>query len=561
MSSKAAQATIVIKAQDDTSATLDRIHTKLMGMKNPLGDLTRKLTNASNNASVKGLGDSWDRMNNKLASAGLGVGIGAAGLAVSAAGAFKSVVNTAEQADRIGDLGGRLNLNAEQFQVFEKLAKDGGASIEEMGGAFTKFRLNLQQAESEGGEKLAKMSKALGSFGLSFNEARAMQPLELAKKLGQISAESKTDADQELKLDRFRSLFGKTGATLIPVIESVGTSYDKTLEGMAKTGTLFSDAQVESASKAYKRWEKAQQAMQGLNRVFGLAMQPAFEALANGVYERSVQNREKLSPVFKAIGEKLAKFVPKLLDDLEKLAKKVGTVIDGIVWLSEKVGIGNIAIAAGALVVAPFAMALVGLGKEAFFAARAIANITIVPLAGWLAKTEIGLWAVNAASNVAWASFLGPLALIGAVAALVYVNIEEIGNYLTGMSKRVEQATDKAGVFAGIWQMIKEIACGAINAIIGTINTLGDLLVKMGLMDTSFGIKLIGPAGAGQASPAASVAASTIPATAPATSRQEVNGTVRVQLDKGLIPADVKSDNRSFNIDAIAGGMFAGNAL
>lgn len=69
--------------------------------------------------------------------------------------------------------------------------------------------------------------------------------------------------------------------------------------------------------------------------------------------------------------------------------------------------------------------------------------------------------------------------------------------------------------------MIKENACGAINAIIGTI----------------------------------------IPAAAPVTACQDVNGIVQVQRDKGLIPAEVKSDNRSFNTDALAGGMFAGHAL
>lgn len=570
MASAASESKIVIKAQDDVSAAVDRIHGKLLTMGGPMGEITRKLATVGSLAKPKvtELGDSFANLSSKLNNAGLGIGLGMAGVAFSAAGAFAAVKETAAKADRIDDIGGRLQLNAEQFQVFEKLAKDSGASIEEVGGAFMKFRLNLQQAESEGGEKLAKIQKALRVFGLSYDEARKMPPLELAKKLGQISADSGTDKDGELKIPAFKDLFGRSGATLIPVFEAVGTSYNKTVASMNAAGTLFRDSQIKIGSEAYKRYEKAQAGMSGLMQTFGMEMMGPFARFSDTLYSKVVDQRKTLLPTIQALANDLTESIDPLLDSFEKLAKGSGETFKKVVKLTNELGVGNVAMAAGVLAAAPFIASLLDIGKTAGIAAYKMWTLVAVPFGQWLATTQAGMWGLNIAAGATWATVFLPLAIGAAAVALLAVNINEIGTYLQGVTKRVTEATDKGGVFLGIWQMLKEIAFGAINSIIGGLNTLSNLLAKMGIFDTGGELKLVGEGieGQGDRLAAKRIAEQSagglggIPATSIATGRQEVNGTVRVQLDKGLVPVDVKSDNKSFNIDALSGPMYATGA-
>ncbi len=554
MTSRASTVDLRIEAQDAASAVFDKLNAKLQAMPGPLGAITSKLNAIGAHPGMRQATNAADSLGSKLGVVGLSATAGLAGFGFGMTKIVESVKKTAEEADRIGDLGGRLNLNAEQFQVFEKLAKDGGASIEEMGGAFTKFRLNLSQAESEGGAKLAKMQKALGTFGLSFNEARNMQPLELAKKLGQISAASGTEKDAELKIPAFRDLFGKTGATLIPIIESVGTSYDKTLEGMAKSGTLFTDKQVEASGRAYKSWQKAQGAMAGLNRVFGLAMAPAFERFAAVLYERAIANRNALLPTFQRLGESLSNAVVPFLNATESLIKSASYGIRIIAWLSDK--IGGTTLALGALLVATSPM-IYSFGLMA----KGVWGLIGTPLLGWLAQTRLGLLATSIAANVAWSSLILPVGIAVAGLALVWTNLGTIGDYLSAMMKRIMDATSSLGLFGGAWQMVKEIVLGVINAVIGVANSVGELFKAMGL-GKGFNIGLVGAPGQAQAAgPSAQpvqAAAPALPATTPYVANQQMQGTVRVQLDKGLIPAEVKSDNKNFNIDAMAGAMFMG---
>lgn len=329
---------------------------------------------------------------------------------------------------------------------------------------------------------------------------------------------------------------------------------------MTQSGTLFSDAQVESASKAYKRWEKAQQAMQGLNRVLGLAMQPAFEKLSDVLYDRAVSNRNALAPVFKELGESLTKNIEPILDGLTDLAKGASTTVKALAWMFGSIGAGNVMLAAGAVILAPFAASLISVAVSLWKVGAFVGG----PILSWLASTTAGTYLLAAAANVAWASFLIPVTAVAAGIAMVWANLDNIGNYLTGISKRVEQATDRLGVFGGVGQMVFEVLAGFVNALIGSLNTVLDLLAKVGVgSGGKFGF--VGDAKSEYQQRVADSSwgnegRSTIPATAPATSRQEVNGTVRVQLDKGLIPADVTSDNRSFNIDAIAGAMYGTGA-
>lgn len=539
-----------IEAQDSASAVFDKLNAKLQAMPGPLGAITSKLNSIGAHPGMRQAGNAADALGSKLSTVGLSATLGMAGFGFGMSKAFESVKATAAAADRIGDLGARLNLNPEAFQVLEKIGKDSETSIEEIGGAITKLRKNLAEADVEGGAKLQQMTEALASFGITMKEAQAMKPIELIQKMGTVMAGSTTDKDQELKILRMTQLMGRQGATLIPAIEAA-KDYQKVLEGMRKSGVLFSDDQVESSGRANKAWEKAQAAMQGLNRVFGITLQPAFEKLSSILYDRAVTNRSTLLPTFQKLGESLSNAVVPFLNATESLITSASYGIRIIAWLSDKIGGTTLALTALLVATSPmiYSFALM---------AQGVWGLVGSPLLAWLAQTRLGLLATSVAANVAWSSIILPVAAAVAALALVWTNIDTIGQYLSDMMKRVMDATSSLGLFGGAWQMIKEIVFGVGNAIIGVANSVGELLAKMGLIEKGFGIKLIGPAGEAQASAAQQSSASpAIPYTSPAVANQQVQGEIRVKLDQGLQAEKVESNNRSFDITAFTGHMGA----
>lgn len=548
------QVDLKIQAQDSASEVFDKLNAKLQAMPGPLGAITSKLNAIGAHPGMRQATNAADSLGSKLGVVGLSATAGLAGFGFGMTKIVESVKKTAEEADRIGDLGARLNLDPEAFQVLEKIGKDAQTPIEEIGAGFLKLRKNLAEASVEGEAKLQQMTEALASFGISWKEAQAMKPLELIQKMGTVMSGATTDADQELKILRMTQLMGRQGAALIPAIESA-KDYQKVLESMRKAGVLFDAEQVEASGRAYKSWEKAQNAMKGLNRVFGLAMAPAFDKLANVLYERAIANRNALLPTFQRLGESLSNAVVPFLNATESLIKSASYGIRIIAWLSDK--IGGTTLALGALLVATSPM-IYSFGLMA----KGVWGLIGTPLLGWLAKTRLGLLATGLAADVAWSSLVLPVAAVVAGLALVWTNIDTIGQYLSDMMKRVMDATSSLGLFGGAWQMVKEIVLGFGNAIIGVANSVGELLVKMGLMESGFGIKLMGPAGEAQAQAAAkqaSAAPVVIPGTSPAVANQQVQGEIRVKLDQGLRADEVKTDSRNFDITAYSGALFVGS--
>lgn len=561
MASKQAEAKIVISAKDDTSSAIDRIQSKLLGMGGPLAGLREKMGNAFPHANVAKVDGAITSLNNKLSTIGLGMaGVAVGGAAMAKAG-FDAVVDTAAKADRISDLGGRLQLNAEQFQVFEKLAKESGASVEEVGGAFMKFRLNLQQASSEGGEKLTKLNKDLAAFGLTAADAKKMAPVDLMKKMGEIMAGSNTEQDQALKLEKVRALFGKTGATLIPVIESM-KDYNAVVEKMRASGVLMSDDMAKRGGDAYKSWQKAQNAFSGLKIAFGIEMMPVFEKFSSVLEKRMNSNRKAMMPGVQAMAEQLTTQVEPFLDGMDRMAKSASGMFAVLTKIASFVGWDSVVFGTLTLVSLPFLKAIGAIVWELGVLAYKFLSFAFGPMISGLRSIAALFQLLGFTAAQSWLLVLGPIALIVGAIGLVLANLDEIKTYFGGMIDRIKKAYEATGLFGAAWQAMKEIFMIPINAMIGGLNTVMDLLAKMGI-GSGGSFKLIG--GAEEAASAARVSESSwgnegrlgkLSQASITTSKQEVNGTLKVQLDKGLIPADVKSDSKNFNIDALAGGMY-----
>ena len=464
MTTQTNEAKIVVSAQDQTAGPLAAVQARFQQITGAADGLKSKLAGIGGGA----FGDLSSRMGaikGQMMAMGLLSGGIAVGGIMAVKNAFDSVVQTAEKADRVSDLGGRLRLNAEEFQVFEKISKDANASVEETGGAFLKFKLNLSKAQTEGGKTLEKLDRDLQAFGITAKEASNMKPLDLMKKMGLVSSKSNTDADELLKIEKFRNLAGKTGATLIPVFEAIGTRYDDINKKMRDSGLMMSDAMAEQGGKAFKSYEKSKGAMSGLKMAFGIEMMPVFDQFSKVMENRMKANRAAMMPGVKALADVISVNIKPFLDDMDAVADKTSGIFKWVGRLAGLIGWDKIIFGGVALILAPFVMSI----ATATYAMGAFAVRMAMPLFGTLItgvrSVVLSMALLEGASVGAWAAVLGPVALVVAGVALVAAAAYWIYNNWAGVSS----------FFVGLWDSVS----GAFEPIKPVFAWLGDKLSAM----------------------------------------------------------------------------------
>jgi hypothetical protein len=599
MATQKTEAKVVVSAQDQTAGPLAAVEARFKSLFGPVDTLKSKLQGL-NGTGLSGLREQLGGVRGQLALMGIG-GLGAmyGGLKLVKSG-FDAVVDTAEKADRVSDLGGRLRLNAEEFQVFEKLAKDNMASVEEVGGAFLKFRLNLGQAQAEGGKKLQALNESLAAFGLTAKEAQKMRPLDLMKQLGLTSSKSNEDADEEVKIARFRALAGKTGATLIPVFEAIGTKYDATLAKMREAGTLMTDDMAEQGGRAFKAYEKSQGAMQGLKTAFGIRMMPVFEQFSKVMEERMKANRSAMMPGVDALAEVLSQNLKPFLNDMDGLADKTSGVFKWLARLARLVGWDKLIFGGALLLISPLILATTTLAWSMgglFVRAVLMAVPAILSLLAPIGSAVFALNVLGISGATAWLMVLGPIALIGAaiagVAYLIYRNwggivafvgavwdgfvaamqpvfgafepvvsgISEVFSWLGKLFGATSAGKDDWSAWASAGKVAGEVVAAVFKALLTPIFLVIDAikLVVAGVSflsgsDFKFESSTARLLGGGDQPQTAALPSGTI-----STSRADVGGKldIRVTSDGQARVERVESNNPNFDIDARAGSMYA----
>ena len=480
---------------------------------------------ASMRSKFEGLSKQTEGLNSKLGLLGklnfssVIRGLTAVGVAASAIGAAKTGINAtmaaAERADKIQDLGGRLRLTAEEFQVFGKIAQDGGASVEEIGGAYLKFKLNLQQATSAGGDKLKELNKNLAAFGLTAAQAQKMAPLDLMKKLGSISSASTTDADELLKIEKIRALFGKTGATLIPVIEDIGTSYDQVLAKMRASGTLISAADAEIGAKAFKSIEKAKASLSSIKMRFGITMFPVLEKFAGEFSARMGDIRGQITPTMDRLSKLLLANSGEIVTGIVKVSTAIATLVGWLVKLGNMAGWDKVIFGGALIILSPLIVSVLSLGStlwgcvvatRAFIAANAAMNAgsfaaKMVPMIASLFTTTGAFSALGITATATWTAILGPLALvvvaIVAAGILIYKYWDQLKAFFIGVWQGFRAAVDPViDAFGVLWNTTKTLGAALLDIIPG-LRSVWSWLVKVTVQSkpTADALGQIGEAG------------------------------------------------------------------
>lgn len=474
------EAKIVVSGQDATGSVFSGIIGKISGVTSSLDAMRSRLSGALPTGHLQSFNSGLGSLHGKLAALGvISGGVALGGVAAIKSG-FDSIVATAEKMDRISDLGGRLHLNAEEFQVFDKVAKASGSSVEEAGASFLKFKEKLGSARSSGGEDLDQMTKLLGRFGIAKDQVINGKAIDLLKMIGNATAAAngidgvKKSADElDLqKITAYKDVFGKAGAQQIATFEEIAKSYDKTVAGMREAGMLVTDEMARQGGDAFKSYEKSKGAMSGLKIAFGIEMMPLFDQFSRIMNDRMKANREAMLPGVRKLAEVLTTQIEPFLDDMDSAAVKLSGIFKIMSKVAGLVGWDKLVFGGLALIAAPFILSAGTVAVAAWGATTSIlgmmASASVAPAFAGLIALKGFLVAIGFSAAGAWAALLGPIAigglLIAGIATMIYQNWGGISAFFDGIWDGLKSGLSPVSdAFGVMWDSVSEIFTGILK--------------------------------------------------------------------------------------------------
>jgi hypothetical protein len=249
-------------------------------------------------------------------------GVAAVVAAVVAAGTAIaiSVKKTIDHADEIGEMASSLGMTVEQLSSLEYVAKLSGVEIEGLRSVFQKFN-NTIFDEAKAVKDNTGAFKSLG-ISLTDNSGRLKSNydlfLETADVLSKMSDGVQKSATAQL-------LFGKSGATMIPILNSGKDGIKKLTEEAAKFGVVFNNDTVAAADKFNDNMKRMASVSQGLITSFTSGLLPTLANLTDNLNSSS----EALES-FKEAGKNVATVIVALVNTGMVLIDTFKTVIDTV---------------------------------------------------------------------------------------------------------------------------------------------------------------------------------------------------------------------------------------
>ena len=162
--------------------------------------------------------DTFDGLKGKLAvTAGAIAGGLAAGFGIAA---FKSLISSAaEAAGAVNDLASITGVSAEKLSGLAEVAKFNDVTVQTLADSMTKLARNMSSTTAEG----LGAGKALQALGLNFAQFKAQSPDE---QMRAVATAMNQFTDGAGKAAIAQALYGKQGATLIPVLKDLAALGD-----------------------------------------------------------------------------------------------------------------------------------------------------------------------------------------------------------------------------------------------------------------------------------------------------------------------------------------------
>ncbi|WP_422057312.1 hypothetical protein [Sphingomonas sp.] len=345
-----------------------------------------------------------------------------------------------EAAEKTALLSQRLGMTTGDVQMLGALAEASQSNVDTFAGAIAKLDRTFASAK-EGGSAQAAAFKQIG-----IDVQGSYSQIELLKAT---MAAFGTMADGPAKVALAMTLFGRSGAELIPILSMTAEQQREFTAQLARYGVVNDDA-VAKGNLLADAWDANGLAMRGLEQTLTSALAPSLTAIVQGtnaLIERMVASYNAggaVKQVFDALtaaGETVIAIVTSMAPVLETLANNFGAVVAAVEILAIAMSLN---MARSAL----SAVASMGIVRTAIFAVRAEA------LGAATAMQALALVGVTT-GRALLAAFGGPVGIvIAALAVGIYALTEGSDdlNRATGAYAKTQeearQVTEKAATVA-----------------------------------------------------------------------------------------------------------------
>jgi DNA-binding protein YbaB len=247
-------------------------------------------------------------------------GIAAITTAIVAAGTAiaVSVKKTIDHADEIGEMAPSLGLAVEQLSSLEYASKLSGLGMEDLRTSFQKFNNTI----FDEAKAIKENSGAFKSLGISLTDSNGKLRNNYDLFLDTAEALSEM-ADGAQKSAIAQDLFGKSGAKMIPLLNSGKEGIKKLTEEASKLGVTFSQDTVAAADKFNDNMTRMASVSQGLIASFTSGLLPTLANLTDNI-NSSTEALES----FKEAGEGVAIIIVALVNTSKVLIDTFKTLMD-----------------------------------------------------------------------------------------------------------------------------------------------------------------------------------------------------------------------------------------
>jgi len=272
----------------------------------------------------------------RYARVGKLIGAAVAGLAT---GAFASwIKESIDAADAAAETAQAIGISIEAYQSLSFAASTAGVDQEGLTGALTKFNKTISQAAAGG----KKQAAAFSDIGVSVRDANG-QLKDADKVLLEVADKFQGYADGANKTALAQDLFGKSGAKLIPLLNSGKQGITELTDQAERLGLVMS---AENAAAA-DQFNDSLTTLDGVSR--GMANQIAADLLPylndlTGLMLDLADNSDEAADATSGLGEVL-KFVTALAISLGGALQAEGIAVGGLAAAAAQAASGDFAIA------------------------------------------------------------------------------------------------------------------------------------------------------------------------------------------------------------------------
>ena len=473
----------IITADDQASKKFDLLKSKLGSMDGAFSKLSGSLLGKFSpqmQGALTGVGNSLGNLKSKLSNVPVFQGAAiAGGVGFATKSLIENSIAAAGNLDRLNKLRQMYGLTTDQIQGFAEGAADAGIDIETVAKGYGKFKETLQSAREGNAAALESLSK------VGINKKNLQKSAdELFLFVADISKNSQTLMDSELKSSVFKDVFGKAGVDLVPFMDAgakVIASYGEKLKAQ---GRMRTEEELNNATAVGDAWSETERRIGALKDQVGMAMFPMIGKLSEALNKMMEgEGKTKLLETFTKIGDSIALNLPKIIDAIPKIADGFGKLFTAIGGIADFIGWDKLILGGVALFAAPFVASMLDIGGAVFSVIKRLVLLASTTSIGGSIITAVNAGlslsfiAVGTAVKSLWLAITSPIALVVGAIALVGYGVYQLWKHWDTVKE----------VLIGVWESIKQFGAAAWEV----IKNVGKVVVDFLLMPLNNVIEVI----------------------------------------------------------------------